>query len=95
MNREKDLGRRWANRRATGSANVAPTTPEPRPLTPMDPAAQLLSDYEDACFASARHQFVTPGYDENAHLLESRRLHADVRRLRLEILDLLDIALGP
>lgn len=76
--------RRWANRRATGSPRVAPLPQTELPTAGM----QLLSDYEDAIFASARHNVIpanTRGWDENAHMVEAARLQADVRRLRMEV----------
>lgn len=56
-------------------------------------AMSLLSDYEDAIYSSCRHALVPSGQtqdSEGVHLVEATRLHADVRRLRLEILDLID-----
>lgn len=90
--RERNAARRWSNRRITGD----PNTPPPQAPEPIyeSAATQLLSDYEDAVFASARHQLSWPGEtghaDESRHLIEARRLHAEVRRLRMEILDLID-----
>lgn len=101
MPSERDLTRRWRNRLATGDPRLdpppvsGPQIPEPTELP--DDATRLLSSYEDAVHASARHNIVPTGLsatDENAHMLEARRLHADVRRLRAEVLALLDVALG-
>lgn len=49
---------------------------------------QLLSDYEDAIYSSARHGLKhsnDSGWDEDAHMVEAVRLYSDVRRLRMEI----------
>lgn len=87
-----DVGRferRWANRRATGNPGVAIP-----PATELPTAAmQLLSDYEDAIYASARHALRPPDaprWDENAHMVEAVRLHGDVRRFRMEVHSLLE-----
>lgn len=81
--------RRWANRRATGDPAVAPPSPTELPTAAM----QLLSDYEDAIYASARHALKpadTNRWDENAHMVEAVRLHGDVRRLRMEVHSLIE-----
>lgn len=49
---------------------------------------RLLSDYEDAIYASARHALQPSDqeqWDENAHMIDAVRLHGDVRRLRIEV----------
>lgn len=87
---ESRLARRWAARRVATGLEPAPTPPTNAVVLPG--ALQLLSDYEDALFAYARHSLV-PSKEaaaEAAHLVEAVRLHADVRRLRLEILDLME-----
>lgn len=81
--------RRWANRRTTGDPGVAPPSPTELPTAAM----QLLSDYEDAVYASARHALMpagTRGWDENAHMVEAVRLHGEVRRLRMEVHSLIE-----
>lgn len=58
-------------------------------------AMTLPSNYEDALYASCRHALIPDGQSqasEAAHLVEATRLHADVRRLRLEVLDIIEVA---
>ncbi len=89
------LARRWAARRVTNGL-----VPNPGIEAAMDPvvltaAMSLLSDYEDAVYASCRHALIPEGHSqasEAVHLVEATRLHADVRRLRLEILDLIELS---
>lgn len=50
---------------------------------------QLLSDYEDALAALHQASVAMQG-DEAAILVEMRRLHARVRTLRLDVLDLME-----
>jgi hypothetical protein len=87
------FARRWASRRVANGLDPAPTAQNPAEPELLTAAMALLSDYEDAIYASSRHSLV-PGdqspASEAAHLVEATRLHADVRRLRLEILDLVD-----
>ena len=85
--------RRWAARRVANGLDPAPATQNDADPVLLTAAMALLSDYEDAIYASARHALVPAGHtqaEEAAHLVEATRLHADVRRLRLEILDLVD-----
>lgn len=88
---ESKFALRWAARRAaTGLEMPSDATGERVPLTV---AMRLLSDYEDAIYASCRHAVVPAGQTTTAeaeHLVEAARLHADVRRLRLEVLDLME-----
>lgn len=55
---------------------------------------QLLSDYEDAVYASAQHSLAPPAgkdWDENAHMIEAVRLYGEVRRLRMEVHSLIEV----
>jgi len=79
--------RRWAQRRPRRQ-----TTTD----VALDPAAQLLSDYEDAIVRHAVHSAIVYNPQTHAteaqHLLKSRELHAHVRLLRAELLAVLDEA---
>src|SRR4051794_11919090 len=87
------LRHRWAARRVANGLDPTPGANNPADPALLTAAMAVLSDYEDAIYASCRHALVPATQDrpsEAAHLVEATRLHADVRRLRLEILDLID-----
>lgn len=88
---ESVFARRWATRRFANGHE--PNHPVPSNSVSLTAAMRLLSDYEDAIFSSCRHAVVPAGQApdaESEHLVEATRLHADVRRLRLEVLELME-----
>lgn len=95
---ESRFARRWAARRVANGLDPIPNMPGSDDPVLLTAAMTLLSDYEDAIYASCRHALVPEGQSqvsESAHLVEATRLHADVRRLRLEVLDMIDVAGQP
>lgn len=89
------FARGWAARRAAGASPAEIAGPADEAV--LSGTMSLLSDYEDAIYASCRHALVTGDASpatESAHLVEAARLHGDVRRLRVEILSLLDPTVG-
>ena len=54
---------------------------------------RVLSDYENAVFAEARHSFEAAHSldDEHQHVVVAHQLHGAVRRLRAEILARLEV----
>jgi hypothetical protein len=93
--RDGVFARRWAARRTPDASPEDVAGPADEAV--LSGAMSLLSDYEDAIYASCRHALVAGDASpatEAAHLVEAARLHGDVRRLRVEILSLLDPAAG-
>lgn len=95
------LEERWANRRTTGDPHQSPPPPPPSPSSVYDEleptlasAMRLLSDYEDAIFASCRHALMPASgtqHDEARHMVEAHQLHGDVRRLRVQVLEAMTV----
>lgn len=64
------------------------TPPPPKPGGEPGTVERLLSDYEDAIFAEARHALAAQygDGDEQQHVVVAAQLHADVRLLRGRVL---------
>ena len=64
------------------------TPPAPQPGGEPGTPERLLSDYEDAIYAEARHNAIAQfgDADEHHHVAIAAQLHADVRRLRGQVL---------
>lgn len=64
------------------------TPPPPKPGGEPGTVERLLSDYEDAIFAEARHALAAQygDGDEQQHVVLAAQLHADVRLLRGRVL---------
>jgi hypothetical protein len=64
------------------------TPPPPKPGGEPGTVERLVSDYEDAIFAEARHALAVQygDGDEQQHVVVAAQLHADVRLLRVRVL---------